>query len=327
MIEKIQQTLENRKHELLQKPNVVAVGIGYKESAGKKTSKLAIIFSVKQKVDKSLLSNEELIPQKINGVVTDVVQTGEIFASFQDPTRKHRPIFGGISVAHRNVTAGTIGHIVYKEGYPHVLSNNHVIANSNSASIGDAVVQPGPFDGGTLSDSIGYLSHFVPIKFIVDEDGSCGIASWFVKSVNWVLKLFKRQTRLTIHDTQPVANKVDCALARIVDTDFEQRLNGLGTVNGTAEPVLGERVRKTGRTTGITNGTVDQINVTVNVNFGGGRVAMFTDQFMSGNMSAGGDSGSLAINDRGEAIGLLFAGSPSTTIFNRYSNVKAALGL
>ncbi len=47
-----------------------------------------------------------------------------------------------------------------------MLSNNHVLANSNDATAGDAILQPGPADGGRLGpDTIAVLERFCPIEF------------------------------------------------------------------------------------------------------------------------------------------------------------------
>ena len=333
-LELLERVLAKNKEALLAKGNVVAVGIGYKEVKGKKTDKLAIIVSVAKKMDVSLLSADDLVPQDVEGAETDVKRTGEFKAIFQNPQKKYRPIFGGISVAHKNVTAGTIGHVVYKNGEAYILSNNHVIANSNDAKIGDEILQPGPYDGGKIGDRVATLSQFVPIRFNIDETGGdgtgCNIAGKFVKSVNWVLGVMGRKTKIAVNQSQATSNLVDCALAKIdSNIAYQLSLNGLrlDIASGFANPRLGDIVRKTGRTTGMTEGIVEQINVTVNVDFGSGRIAQFTDQFMAGDMSDGGDSGSLAINEDARAIGLLFAGSATTTIFNRYSNVASALGL
>lgn len=80
-----------------------------------------------------------------------------------------------------------------------------------------------------------------------------------------------------------------------------------------------------GRTTGLTTGSVLQIDVTSQVSYGGSKVGVFVDQIMAGGMSAGGDSGSAVLNDDNEIVGLLFAGSTNTTIINRIQNVFTAL--
>ena len=76
---------------------------------------------------------------------------------------------------------------------------------------------------------------------------------------------------------------------------------------------------------------VTAIGVTVNVSYGGGRVAKFVNQIAvraaSGDFSQGGDSGSLIWTwDRRRApVGLLFAGGGGTTFANRIGDVLAAL--
>jgi hypothetical protein len=67
------------------------------------------------------------------------------------------------------------------------------------------------------------------------------------------------------------------------------------------------------------------VNATVDVNYGGGRVARFNDQILATNMSAGGDSGSLVTTLDDVAVGLLFAGSPQVTILNQIEGVRALL--
>ena len=93
------------------------------------------------------------------------------------------------------------------------------------------------------------------------------------------------------------------------------------------------RVRKYGRTTGQTNGRIDAINAIVNVNYGSPGVARFVNQIIikPGNFSAGGDSGSLIVvqkgGDAGKPVGLLFAGSFSITVANPIDAVLSQLGI
>ncbi len=57
-----------------------------------------------------------------------------------------------------------------------ILSNNHVLANSNTAAIGDPILQPGSHDGGTLTnDHIADLADFIPIS-IAGLPSECNIA-------------------------------------------------------------------------------------------------------------------------------------------------------
>ena len=91
---------------------------------------------------------------------------------------------------------------------------------------------------------------------------------------------------------------------------------------------LGMPVRKSGRTTGFTTGEILLMDATVSVSYGVGQTAQFDDQLIAGPMSQGGDSGSLVVaGDSQEAVGLLFAGSNQTTIFNPIQRVLDALNI
>jgi len=71
-----------RRHEkeLMRKPNVVAVGIGFRTRGGVRTDEAGIIVSVRRKVPLSQLKSGDAIPSSIEGVPVDVVETGEIRA-------------------------------------------------------------------------------------------------------------------------------------------------------------------------------------------------------------------------------------------------------
>ena len=85
-------------------------------------------------------------------------------------------------------------------------------------------------------------------------------------------------------------------------------------------------VRKSGRSTGLTSGTVIVIAATVNVTYGAGQVATFENQVVAGPMSQGGDSGSLVLAGNSlRAVGLLFAGSEQSTIFSPIDTVLDTL--
>jgi hypothetical protein len=78
-----QRALEvKRRHEqeLLRKPNVVAVGIGYCTRGGVLTEEVGIVVSVKKKVSLSGLKPRDIIPATIENVPVDVVESGEIRA-------------------------------------------------------------------------------------------------------------------------------------------------------------------------------------------------------------------------------------------------------
>jgi hypothetical protein len=254
---------------------------------------------------------------------TDVLQVGFPIAGGNDHpgvgiqtlTRRIRPAEGGYSVGHIDITAGTIATSVYDilpggstmppaagVGVPrryYILSNNHVLANSNAALLGDPILQPGPFDGGTdPTDRIAALSRFVPITF-------------------------DPPTPRAQHN-----NLVDCAIAAAEFHDIDREIYWIGYVRGwrqRAGVTVGTVVQKTGRTTSYTLGRITAVNATVDVGYGGGRVARFRDQIITTNISAGGDSGSLVTTVDNVAVGLLFAGSATVTILNQIENVRSLL--
>ncbi len=235
-----------------------------------------------------------------------------------DTTSRQRPAPIGVSTGHPAITAGTIGaRVKDAAGNVYALSNNHVYANQNEASFGDNVLQPGAFDGGTNpADAIGTLYAFEPIDFTFAGE-----------------------------------NYVDAAIALSSASDLANSTlpDGYGTPSAIifgdededgffddTKDLLQLPVQKYGRTTGLTDGVVSAINVYVEVcyeQFWGFCIksAYFFDQIqISGSgFSGGGDSGSLIVtNDANKnPVGLLFAGSDTTTFANRIDLVLNAFGV
>jgi hypothetical protein len=317
---------ENREH-LFSRVNVVATGIGYKVTGEKKTSTLSIICSVVKKLPPSRLSAQELIPSMLSGLPTDVVQTGVIRA-FQSHTARYRPAPGGVSIGHKDITAGTLGCLVKKGGEFFILSNNHVLANSNAAQVGDSILQPGPYDGGRFPDDhIANLEAFVPISFAGSTSG-CSTARGIADLLNIIAKVLGSDARMQAISAQAEDNLVDAAIARPLNPgDVKDEILEIGTIQGTGSGELGMAIKKSGRTTGLTTGEIQQVNVTSTVQYGENKTAIFTDQLLAGAMSQGGDSGSAVLDTNDRLIGLLFAGSENSTIINRIENVFSALGV
>lgn len=326
-IESARTLLHKQSNELLGRSNVVATGVGYKVVGGKRSDAPSIICSVEKKMSVSLLSPKDLIPREFDGIPTDVIETGPIRA-FQVPTGKFRPAPGGVSIGHKDITAGTLGCWVHRDGQWMILSNNHVLANSNAAEIGDSILQPGPHDGGSHpGDQIAVLEDFVPIN-LTELPSDCNIAGSVVSLLNGLAGITGSDTRLKAIKTLAADNLVDAAIARpLQEEDVMAEILNIGTIQGTASAELGMAIKKSGRTTGYTEGEIQQVDVTVNVQYGAGRIAQFKDQLMSGAMSQGGDSGSAVLDDQNRLVGLLFAGSDQSTIMNRIENVFSALRL
>jgi hypothetical protein len=318
--EMIKTVKDAHKDNLLAMQNVVGVGVGEKISHGKSTGELSVVVLVRQKVPVVGLQPQAVVPREVDGVRTDVVEVGDLRAQ-QARTDRWRPAPGGVSIAHFKVTAGTLGGVVRDRasGARLILSNNHVLANSNDANPGDAILQPGPADGGQDGpDTVARLERFCPLQFNV-EPSSCSTAETVAKIGNAVARLIGSSHRLEAIRANPQAsNNVDAAVARPLDErDILDEILEIGVVSGTLPAALGMQVRKSGRTTGLTSGEITVLDATVSVSYGPGRTATFDNQIITGPMSQGGDSGSLVVAaSELKAVGLLFAGSEQSTIIN-----------
>ena len=328
----LKEVLAESKFALLKKKNVVAVGIGFKKVKGKKTKRMSIVCSVTKKLPKHALEKKDLIPKLVGTVWTDVIETGEIKAlkALTVRTRRHRPAPGGVSIGHEWITAGTLGCLVRKSGsvIKHILSNNHVLADSNNAPIDSAILPPGKYDGGeSPRDRIATLTEFIPIQFLGGEGCSIGKAiAWLA---NLSAKLLKRKTRLKAYLADQPLNYVDAAIATPVKDEWVMdEILDIGKIAGVnREPSVGLPVKKSGRTTELTEGKIEQLGVISQEQYGDSKIAIFDDQIMTGKMCAGGDSGSAVLDEDNKLVGLLFAGSDECTIINPISYVFDLLDL
>jgi len=332
MLERAIQAKRRHLDDLLSKPNVVACGVGYKETSGVITDEPAVIVSVERKVPTAQLAPQDLVPRTVEEVKTDVVEVGKIKAwqsipsAGAEPRDKWRPAPGGVSIGHVDITAGTLGCLVTRGGEVFILSNNHVLADVNRARLGDPILQPARYDGGTPADEIARLADFISIRFGTEEP-ECPLASGTERALNWAARTLGSSHRLQSYRLAPAENQVDAAIARPLSADLvERQILEIGLPQGVREATLGTRVQKSGRTTGHTQGTIRQIDVTIGVDYDG-RTATFTDQLMAGAMSSGGDSGSAVLDEAGYVVGLLFAGSDLTTVITPIQLVLDALSI
>lgn len=294
---------------LFRNPEVVGTGTGIDEN-GNPTIVVYTLSKVEQRADINIENvgrgeRPTALPVSIDRVPVVPKVTGMFKAYSDDPTSWFpRPVPIGVSTGHPDITAGTIGcRVKDSQGNVYALSNNHVYANSNNATIGDNVLQPGPYDGGSdPGDAIGTLYDYQPISF----------------SDN---------------------NEMDAAIAYVSTSTLGTATpsNGYGTPSSTIKTAtFGMNVKKYGRTTGFTHGEIAEINVTVDVcyetrgPFNCVKSARFVDQFTitPGTFSDGGDSGSLIVSEDGNnPVGLLFAGSSDRTIATPIGVVLSRFGV
>jgi hypothetical protein len=326
---------------------VHAIGVGLKVVSGRVTEELCVRFHVIQKLPENLLPPFSVLPRVANGVKTDVIESPPAFflagtypriaqagrksprsakrakssskrrrrlVPFEtapltgcdiDPRSHVRPVRGGISAAHENVMLGTFGCICYPNEAPHqpcALSNNHVFANVNAGMQNDPIYQPSCGDYGTSSDTVAKLLRFVALDF-----------------------------------DMTVGNKVDCAIAALSEgVQYVADVACIGSVSGISEATHLTPVRKQGRTTGLTSGSITDVAYEAVVGVDPNdpsRLARMTDQLriVSSSTSAfaqGGDSGSVIFEaSTTSVVGMLCAGPTdySYVVANKIQNVMSAL--
>jgi len=194
---------------------------------------------------------------------------------------------------------GTLGSLLTSGTTLYILSNNHILARQDQASPGENISQPGLIDNGCQPATI--VAHYV---------------------------------------TAPkLGTNVDAAIAQLISGQMNSTgsIQGIGTISSVVKaPTVSLAVEKSGRTTGTTTGTIGSINTSVNVQYqlrcGQGKkyTISYSNQIVvnGSGFSAGGDSGSLIVTSSSchQPVGLLFAGSTSSTIANPISEVLSKVG-
>lgn len=285
--------------------NVQGLGIGPKLSKGDQGDELALRVYVDEKKPRSRIANP--VPKKVSvpeigAIPTDVVEIGPVeLESFRE---RVRPAMPGSGLGSKGVTVGTFGCLVRRRGDQkglYILSNSHVLANSGLGEIDGDVVQPGDSDSGKPpADTLATLARFVPFDF---SDG--------------------------------YPNLVDAAIARVRSSRSvrrEIRILGVRPAGVSETLQRGMSVKKVGRTTDLTTGVVQDLHYRMRVSYPTStatpparKQAGLRDLVLCSRYTAGGDSGSLVLNDRHRAVGLHFAGSIASSIFCRIRSVFDAL--
>lgn len=228
--EALRRFVRARAGEFLADPNITSVGVGYKIVDGKTTGDVAVQFTVSKKVAPESLESlgTALLPESVavDGfeIPTDVVErtyelsyriVAEADTVSSTARTRHDPVRPGISVGHVDISAGTIGVIVYDRstGAPLVLSNWRVL-HGPEGKLRDGIVQPGAYDDDRVEDNaMGrlYRSH-------LGVAGDCAVAT------------------IDGRGSDPSILDIDVAPTELGDPD------------------LGDKVIKSGRTTGVTHG-------------------------------------------------------------------------
>jgi len=209
---------------------------------------------------------------------------------------------------------GTLGSLVQRNGIFYILSNNHVLARSDSASLGENIIQPGLVDTNCNPNSASVVAHL------------------------------SQFTRL-----ETAGTNVDAAIAQInpgaVDTSGTILSLGSAAAGNVPNPgpphagtgmaaSMGLSVAKSGRTTGLTCSTVGAIGISTKVQYqtGCGTGTTFSVTYQNqvsvtgGTFSGQGDSGSLIVSQgTADPVALLYAGSDTDTVGNPVHDVLTAM--
>ena len=285
---------------LLRDRNVTAVGVGHKVVAGEDTGEPCLTIFVARKLPN--VPRGARLPRVLDiggsrGIRTDVVEGGPFYQ--HQNTARIRPARPGTSIGEISVGAGTFGGIVTdnETGEELILSNNHVLADSNQAPIGSDIVQPGPADGGAApADVVATLLRYIKIvpgqRNLVDAAVGRPISQ-----------------RMILNDPLngvPAPSPAHRAVGLLWGGDgstwsalsvIQTVLTSLGVhfpaPDSVAPAAVGMAVQKTGRTTMKTTGAATAVSATVP--WGGG--ATLYDQIITTKISEPGDSGSLVIEN------------------------------
>jgi len=260
------------------------------------------------------------LPATVGGVPVVEEVTGRIkaMAIADHQVKQTPPIQMGTSggwrydLANGFCCGGTLGSCVKKGTTQYVLSNYHVLeadivsgGNGRVAQAGDPVVQPGLIDVNCTAANAQNVASLSGIKSLPGSNVDCAIASVISGQV-----------------------RADGAILEV------------GTISAsTVAASVGQAVKKSGRTTGLSRSSISGLNATVSVAYdnecagGSAFTKTFTGQIVIKNRGSkflnSGDSGSLMVEDvntNPRAVGLLFAGSSTSAIANPIGQVLSFLG-
>jgi len=212
---------------------------------------------------------------------------------------------------------GTLGSLVSRGSVQYILSDNHILARSDGATVGDAIIQPGLIDTATCTTAgtttVANLSQFSNLQASPSQNIDAAIA-------------------------QVIAGKVDPA-GKIIYLGATTDSNGVpvagapqgGTGLSASSVAVGRPVAKSGRSTGLTCSTVEATNISTSVDYTvncDGTGTKFTVNYanqigvIGGDFSGEGDSGSLIVTqDTASPLALLYAGSDTDTVGNPVADV------
>jgi hypothetical protein len=313
-LEKVKKVQKDHERALFSRAGVTAVGVGLREGGAEDDFSVDVYFNPEAP---GAAAGD--IPLDLEGVAVRIVESDEFKAHDGGPNHRLQfatPVPMGVSTSNDNgCFAGTLGVRVFRNGST---SRVGYITNAHVASAGGPNLCPGQAAFGEDQFQRGRLDTFP----------QC--------SLNGVRRIGDLVQHIPIVFGGLFENTVDAAFVASSRLLVNKTILDIGNPSpAILAAALNMPVQKSGRTTGRQFGTITSINVTANVGYGGAcGTAKFVGQIAitPGSFSDPGDSGSLILHrtlkdsaNRFRPVGLLFAGSSTTTLANPIGNVLGAL--
>lgn len=295
---------ENYFSNLLQYPNVIGCGVGFKVRNNKMTRTPALAVFVNKKYSKDCFSKENLIPSNYMGAVTDIVEMPN--ANLTSFYSKVRPVQMGYAIS-LNFEIGTAGCIVVKNNATnpleklqhyiltcaHLLTYDFLVTNP----IGFNAFQPRMDRSSIPNNLIGTVSDIVNVK-------------------------------PTTNTATPV-NIADAGLIKVKDSNISiPTITQIGVPNGINTVKVNDKVKFVGATSGVGMGIVLYNNVSINHTFesvlGSFR---FEKEIITTRMLNKGDSGAVLLSMDNKILGLGFSTNPEFSYWNSISSVMSELNV
>jgi hypothetical protein len=156
--ERLLRVMRRHRKRLKQFPNVRSVDIGYEFSDRRSTGRLAIRVHVNTKQPDAELKPSERLPEEIEGIPLDVIQSNPKLHAVNRDARQV-PVIGGVTLGNtRSVLNGTLGAVVFDQRslQPMALSNYHVLVVEPPQGT-DMIAQP---QTSAAADALGNLERW-----------------------------------------------------------------------------------------------------------------------------------------------------------------------
>lgn len=280
---------------IMKKKNVLGYDAETKKKVkdGKVTNIDSIVIYVRKKVPIDQVAPQDLVDAEIEGMKTDVIEVGAIVAQFTIPTPQQLLLVSRMT-RYRPVPMGvSLGATSVTAGSAGVLVKHKtdgrvgIRTNYHVSKNDENVVQPGPIDGGGDLDKVG-------------------------RSIGISIPVSGGKVDIGV----VVLDDIKLARTEILDLGIPKGVN--------TNPTVGMKLKKSGRTSGLTEGTITSISAVLSIQYNDG-IKTLEALILTSKMSDGGDSGSALLDEANNVVGHIFAGSDTYSVGCREDSIQEAL--